>query len=163
MKINSDGADLTAAEISKFKTLLLAKRNEILGDILSMEDNTLCRQKGDLSNLQVDMANANDGSENYEIENTLELMYSERELLREINEALGRIENGIYGTCQGSGKQIPKARLEAIPWTKFCVEYAVKLEKGLVKRKSSSLSTGYNFGIDEDDDASRETYRRIVG
>ena len=38
---NSDNTGLTAAEISKFKTLLLAKRNEILGNVLSVEDEAL--------------------------------------------------------------------------------------------------------------------------
>jgi RNA polymerase-binding transcription factor DksA len=108
---------LTPTEIVEFKALLLTKRNEILGNVLSMEEESLRRQRSDLSNMPIHMADA--GSDNYEIENTLGLMDSERKLLREIDEALDRIEEGTYGTCEGSGKLIPKARLEAIPWAKY--------------------------------------------
>ena len=72
------------------------------------------------------------GTDNYEQEFALGLMDSERKLLREIDAALGRIEKKTYGTCQGTGKPIAKARLEARPWAKHCVDYARMLEQGLV-------------------------------
>ena len=161
MDNNTGNTGLTAAEISKFKALLLAKRNEILGSVLSMEDETLRRQRSDLSNMPTHIADA--GSDNYEIENTLGLMNSERKLLREIDEALDRIENGTYAICEGNGKPIPKARLEAIPWAKYCVEYASMLEKGLVKKYSSSADTRYDYGEDEQDDNPRDAFRRTAG
>ena len=141
---------LSPAEISKFKTLLLAKRSEILGNVLSMEDETLRRQRSDLSNMPIHMADA--GSDNYEIENTLGLMDSERKLLREIDEALDRIEEGTYGTCEGSGKLIPKARLEAIPWAKYCVEHANMLEKGLIRNHTESYLSDSDYDYSEDDE-----------
>jgi DnaK suppressor protein len=58
-------------------------------------------------------------------------MDSERKLLREIDEALERIEQKTYGVCLATGIPIRKARLEAQPWAKYSVEYARKLEKGL--------------------------------
>ncbi|MFC1763645.1 TraR/DksA family transcriptional regulator, partial [Planctomycetota bacterium] len=57
---------------------------------------------------------------------------SERRLLQEIDEALGRITEGSYGICMGTGKPIRLARLEAQPWACYCVEYARMLEEGLV-------------------------------
>ena len=141
---------LSPAEISKFKTLLLAKRNEILGNVLSMEDEALHRQRSDLSNMPIHMADA--GSDNYEIENTLGLMDSERKLVKEIDEALGRIENCTYGICEGSGKSIPKTRLEAIPWAKYCVEYANMLEKGLIRNHTESYLSDSDYDYSEDDE-----------
>jgi len=148
---NKNTNKLSPAEISKFKTLLLAKRSEILGNVLSMEDETLRRQRSDLSNMPIHMADA--GSDNYEIENTLGLMDSERKLLREIDEALDRIEEGTYGTCEGSGKLIPKARLEAIPWAKYCVEHANMLEKGLIRNHTESylIDSDYDYSEDNED------------
>jgi RNA polymerase-binding protein DksA len=73
------------------------------------------------------------GTDNYEQEFALGLMNSERRLLTEIDEALQRIEAGTYGICLGTGKPIPKARLEAQPWARYCVEYARKVEEGLVE------------------------------
>jgi len=158
---NKNTNKLSPAEISKFKTLLLAKRSEILGNVLSMEDETLRRQRSDLSNMPIHMADA--GSDNYEIENTLGLMDSERKLIREIDEALDRIENGTYGTCESSGKLISKARLEAIPWAKYCVEHANMLEKGLIRNNPYSTDSSYDYGDYDQDDDQRGTFRRTAG
>ena len=158
---SSDNTGLTAAEIKKFKTLLLSKRNEILGDVLSMESETLGLQKSDSSNMPTHMADVE--SDNYGIESTLGLMDSERKLLREIDEALERIENGTYGICEGLKKIIPKARLKAIPWAKYCVEYASMLEKGLARVDSYSTNASYDYGYDEEDeDEPRDTFRRTA-
>ena len=150
-KKKANNNKLTPSEIRKFKSLLLAKRNEILGNVASMEDETLHRQRSDLSNMPIHMADV--GSDNYEIENTLGLMDSERKLLREIDEALDRIEEGTYGTCEGSGKLIPKARLEAIPWAKYCVEHANMLEKGLIRNHTESylIDSDYDYSEDNED------------
>jgi DnaK suppressor protein len=59
-------------------------------------------------------------------------MDSERKMLKEIDDALQRIEQGTYGICEGTGRQIQKARLEAQPWARYCVEYAQMLEQGSV-------------------------------
>ena len=80
-----------------------------------------------------------------------------------IDEALDRIENGTYAICEGNGKPIPKARLKAIPWAKYCVEYASMLEKNLVKKDFSSPDTRYDYGDDEQDDNPRDAFRRTAG
>lgn len=159
MKDNSgDHTGLTAAEVSKFKALLLAKRKELLGDVLSMEDKTLGRQGSDLSNMPTHMADM--GSDNYETEHALRLVGTERKLLKDIDDALDRIEIGTYGICEGSGKSIPKTRLKAIPWVKYCVEYASMLEKGLAKKNILSPATNYDYWVDEQDDEPKDTFRR---
>lgn len=119
---------LTSAEIKRFRAKLLEKRNEILGSVTSMESEALRRERSDLSNLPIHMADM--GSDSYEIENTIGLMSSERKILVEINEALDRIEDGTYGICEGDDEPIPKPRLEAIPWARYCVGCATLLEKG---------------------------------
>jgi len=83
---------------------------------------------GDLSNMPIHMADL--GSDNFEQEFTLGLIESERQILREIDEALARIENGTYGICLATGRPISKARLKAKPWAKYCIEYAKRLERG---------------------------------
>ena len=61
-----------------------------------------------------------------------ELDYSLEEnsetVLREIDAALQRIEDGTYGVCEGCGKPIEEERLEAIPWTRLCIDDARKQE-----------------------------------
>ena len=58
------------------------------------------------------------GTDNYEQEFTLGLVEKDRSLLREINTALAKIQNGTYGICEGTGKPISKPRLEAQPWAR---------------------------------------------
>jgi DnaK suppressor protein len=49
-------------------------------------------------------------------------------VLREIDAALQRIEDGTYGICEICGKPIEEERLEAIPWTRLCLDDARKQE-----------------------------------
>ena len=126
---------LTASEIEHFQQMLLEKRREIVGDVNEMKDEALKKPRldasGDLSSMPIHMADL--GTDNYEQEFALGLMDGERKLLKEIDDALQRIEEGTYGICEGTGKPIPKARLEAQPWARYCIEYARMLEQGLVE------------------------------
>lgn len=123
---------LSSADIRQFKQMLLAKRAEILRNVSEIEEETLKKSRldasGDLSSMPIHMADL--GTDNYEQEFVLGLMDGERKLLREIDYALQRIEDGTYGICEGTGKPIPKARLKAQPWARYCVEYARMLEQG---------------------------------
>jgi len=126
---------LSSAEIEHFKELLFQKRREILESVSEIEGEALRKSRldasGDLSSMPIHMADL--GTDNFEQEFSLELMDSERKLLTEINDALDRIENGTYGICEGTGKPISKARLEAQPWARYSIEYAKMLEEGLVQ------------------------------
>jgi len=147
-KTNKSG--LTPEEIKEFKALLLAKLDEILDNVICMEEESLRKPRTDLSNLPFHMADA--GTDTYELENTLGLMDSERKLLKEIEDALGRIENGTYGICEGSNEPIPKERLRAIPWARYCVAFASLLEKGLVGKEDSFDESDYDYETKEERD-----------
>jgi len=122
---------LNRKEQEEFRQLLLAKRATLMGDVANMTDEALRKSRqsstGDLSNMPIHMADL--GSDNFEQEFTLGLIESEQVILREIDEALTRIENGSYGICTATGKPISKARLKAKPWAKYCIEYAQRLER----------------------------------
>jgi RNA polymerase-binding protein DksA len=118
---------LLSKELEHFRDLLLEKRHEIVGDMSSMEREALrAGGGGGLSSLPIHMADM--GTDNYEQEFTLGLVEKDRNLLREINTALAKIQNGTYGLCEGTGKPISKARLEAQPWARFSIEWARQLE-----------------------------------
>ncbi len=133
-------ARLSPAELEHFKESLLQKRSEILRSVSEIEGEALRKSRldasGDLSSMPIHMADL--GTDNFEQEFSLELMDSERRLLTEINDALDRIENGTYGICEGTGKPISKARLEAQPWARYSIEYAKMLEAGLVEEGEQS-------------------------
>ncbi len=133
---------LSAVAIEHFKQMLLQKRREIISNVNEMEDEALKKSRmdasGDLSSMPIHMADI--GTDNYEQAFALGLMDRERKLLRETDDALQRIERKTYGICEGTGKPIRKARLEAQPWARYCVEYARMKEQGLVGEQEQSVS-----------------------
>ena len=135
---------LSKAELENFRSLLLEKRREILGDVGSMESEAF-RNQDNHSSSPMHMADV--GTDNFEQEFTLGLIESERELLKEIQEAIARIEDGSFGVCVATGKPIGKARLEAKPWAKYCIEYARMLESGMLPRNG-----GDGFAVETADE-----------
>jgi RNA polymerase-binding protein DksA len=119
---------LSRKELNHFRDLLLAKRAELVGDLTSLETEALRSSGGDLSHMPIHMADI--GSDTYEQDLKLGLAENERERLREIDDALARIQNNTYGVCQMTGKPIPNARLEAKPWAKYTIEAARQIERG---------------------------------
>jgi DnaK suppressor protein len=143
VKKNSNRSELSRAEIEGFKSVLLAKRNEILSNVTTMEIEVLRKDRSDLSNLPTHMADF--GSNSYEIDNIIGIMDSERKILIDIDLALNRIENNVYGICENNGESIPKARLEAIPWARYCVVCASLAEKGLIVNTDNFYKDGRFF------------------
>ena len=158
-KRKNNKSGLAAADIEKFRSLLVAKRNEILGNVTIMEDETLKKERSELSSMPFHMADA--GSDNFEQEFSLDLMDSEKKLLVEINDALRRIEEGIFGVCEGRGEQISKARLNAIPWARYCVTCAELKEKGRLIETEPGIEgeiPAYEVNMDdEEEDEEEET------
>jgi DnaK suppressor protein len=55
---------------------------------------------------------------------------NERQMLNMVEGALSRIREGVFGECISCGNEINAKRLEAVPWTRHCIECQEKLEKG---------------------------------
>ena len=104
---------------------------------------------------------ADSGTDNFDRDFALSLLSSDQDAIYEIEEALKRIEKGTYGVCELTGKNIPKARLDAIPWTRFTVEAQAQLERdgALRSRKLGQLGTVDSTGgveVAEEDDEPEE-------
>ncbi len=120
---------LTKEELKKFKATLLGLRDQLSRQVGSMESTALNGE----SDVSVDHM-ADHGSETFDQDFTLSLIENEEQTIRDIDAALLRIQDGSYGLCEPCIEEprklckpcphIPKARLEAIPYTKLCVEYA---------------------------------------
>lgn len=135
-----NAAGLSQKELEVFRQQLLEKRRELVGDLSSMEREALRSATGtNLSSLPMHMAEM--GTDNYEQEFTLDLVEKDRQLLREINEALAKIIRGDYGICEGTGKPIAKARLEAQPWAKHSIDYARMVEQKRHGRRYPALDS----------------------
>lgn len=131
-KMARNRAGISSRELEHFRDLLFEKRRELTGDVSSMETSALRVGSGSLSSLPMHMADA--GTDNYEQEFTLGLVEKDRKLLRDINVALAKIQDGSYGICEGTGKAISKPRLEAQPWAKYSIEHARQLERVQYRR-----------------------------
>jgi RNA polymerase-binding transcription factor DksA len=118
------------SELKVFKDRLVSLRARLRGDVTAMAEAALSKTRseasGDLSSMPIHMADV--GSDNYEQEFTLSLMQSEEETLDQIESALERIEDGVYGACVECDGRISKKRLNAIPYTPFCIKCASQLE-----------------------------------
>lgn len=117
----------TKRQLDKYRAILLAKRAELIGDIGNMERQALRGQSGSLSHTPQHIAEH--GSETYEQSLALDLAAADRQLLREIEAALQRINDGTYGVCEMTGKPINPERLEELPWTRYSIEAAREIER----------------------------------
>lgn len=117
---------LAPKTLDEYRDLLLIKRTELVGDLNAMEAEALQPGGGNLSKVPLHMADV--GTDTYDQDFMLGLAEKERSRLREIDEALRRIEDRTYGVCQMTGKPIPKARLLAKPWAKYTIEAKREVE-----------------------------------
>lgn len=82
----------------------------------------------DASEARLSIHLADAGTDNFEQEFTLSLLANEGDTLELIEAALERIEEGKYGLCTDCELTIPKTRLNALPYTPFCVKCAEKAQ-----------------------------------
>ena len=103
---------------------------------------------------------ADSGTDNFDRDFALSLLSSDQDAVYEIEEALKRIERKTYGICELTGKKIPRARLEAIPWTRFTVEAQAQLERdgALKSRRLGTLGTIDSVGTATDVDGDEEEH-----
>jgi RNA polymerase-binding transcription factor DksA len=138
-------------EWAKYYEHLLELRERLLNQM-----NGLAKESAEeMSSYSLHMADS--GTDNFDRDFALSLLSSDQDAIYEIEEALKRIEKNTYGICELTGKQIPKARLDAIPWTRFTVEAQAQLERdgALRQRRLGALGTVDSAGgveIEEDDE-----------
>jgi len=134
------------------KEKLLQLRDAMVDSMAGVAQDTLRSRAEGSEASAFGMHQADAGSDAYDRDFALSLLSQEQDALYEIDQALKRIELGTYGVCEMSGKQIPRARLEAIPFARFTVECQSQLEKqnkaSRVRQSVTSL-----FGLTEEEEA----------
>ena len=118
---------LTPDEIKGYRSLLLAMLSRGRSNVTDMADKALQKNSGELSMVPLHMADA--GTDNFEQEFTLSLAETGSQVLSSIEAAIDRIDEGTFGICEECGAQIPRARLNAIPFAPFCVNCASEKER----------------------------------
>jgi RNA polymerase-binding transcription factor DksA len=133
------------AEWSKYYDNLIELRDQ-----LQRQMSGLAKESAqELAGYSLHMADS--GTDNFDRDFALSLLSSDQDAVYEIEEALKRIERNTYGICELTGKSIPKARLEAIPWARFTVQAQAQLERdgALRQRRLGALGTVDSVGVNE--------------
>lgn len=114
---------LNKKEKDEFRAKLRARKESITRKLTD----TISESKEMESNVAQDLVDKAETS--YTKEFLLSLSDGDREQLLLIDEALKRLDHGDFGVCQVCGKDIGMKRLEAIPWTPYCIDDQEKAEK----------------------------------
>jgi len=102
---------MTQTELNKYRAMLEAKRDELAAGLRNREDIAIEKTPDALDEVQLA------GERELAIRN----LDRESSLLRNVRSALARIADGTYGVCLHCEEDIKPKRLEAVPWTKFCI------------------------------------------
>jgi DnaK suppressor protein len=141
--------------VRRQKEKLLQLRDAMVDSMAGVAQDTLRSRAEGSEASAFGMHQADAGSDAYDRDFALSLLSQEQDALYEIDQALKRIELGTYGICEMSGKSIPRARLEAIPFARFTVECQSQLEKqnkaSRVRQSVTSL-----FGLTEEEGGETE-------
>ncbi len=139
------------------KQKLLQLRDAMVDSMAGVAQGTLRSRAEGSEASAFGMHQADAGSDAYDRDFALSLLSQEQDALYEIDEALKRIELGTYGKCEMSGKSIPRARLEAIPFARFTVECQSQLERqNRASRVRQSVTSLFGLTEEEGGDAEEE-------
>ncbi len=118
---------LTPTEIRDFRSALVAMLSGLSSRVSELADQALQKNSGELSTVPLHMADA--GTDNFDQEFTLSLAETGSQSLPLIEAAIERIDEGTFGICEECGVNIPRARLNAIPFAHLCVKCASEQEQ----------------------------------
>ncbi len=146
----------------KQRERLLALKDTLLDSMNGVAKDSLRSRAEGSEASAFGMHQADAGSDAYDRDFALSLLSQEQDSLYEIDEALKRLDQGNYGTCEMSGKAIPHPRLEALPFTRYTVECQAELEKRnrfhRVRQPVTSLfGLSDEDGDDDDNDTSSDS------
>jgi DnaK suppressor protein len=116
-------------DTGRFHEALVKERDQLRSQIEHHDigGSSLVESTGELMSSSADNHLADTASETFERELDEGLEEGALRRLREVEEALARIDEGTYGTCRVCGREIPQERLEAVPWATLCIDDARRL------------------------------------
>ena len=116
-------AKFDAKQLAAIKEQLTKERTDLEQQLTEVEEESFTGTQSELSGdagLNDDFADA--GSATFDRENALSIRNNIRDLIDQITRAMGRIDEGTYGTCERCGKPIDAARLKALPHALLCMD-----------------------------------------
>jgi DnaK suppressor protein len=117
----------TADELAELRGELAGQASALRREIADAAQAVAALQREASGEGSGDEADA--GSKTFEREHEMSLSNNSRDLLQQVERALGRMDDGRYGTCESCGDAIPKARLQAFPRVTLCVRCKQREER----------------------------------
>jgi DnaK suppressor protein len=117
--------------LEQFKKTL-EERQRVLRESVSRTE--LDGRTADVTDSAQDIADR--ASNSYQKEFLFHQSNNDRQLLLMVDTALERIRQGSYGECISCGNEINAKRLQAVPWTRYCISCQEKQEKGLLQEEA---------------------------
>ena len=119
-------------KVEAFKKRLEERQRELRTAVSRNE------QDGRAADLDTAQDVADRASSSYQKEFLFHQSSNDRQLLQMMEGALSRIREGTFGECISCGNEINIKRLEAVPWTRYCIECQEKLEKGVLEQDTGT-------------------------
>jgi DnaK suppressor protein len=118
-------APYTKKELDDLRSRLEEEHRQLQEQLTTIEEATFASSQSDVSGeVSFDDENADAGTFTFERERDLSIENNVRDLLRKIERALARMDDGTFGICSRCGKPIEKARLKALPYVDLCIKDA---------------------------------------
>jgi DnaK suppressor protein len=118
-------AKITKKEHDDLRARLSEEREQLEAQLASIVEESFAATQSDMSgDVGLDDESADAGTATFEREKDLSIENNVRDLLRKIDGALKRMEEGTYGLCVRCGRPIEKARLKALPYAELCIKDA---------------------------------------
>ncbi len=119
-------------KIEAFKKRLEERQRELRTNVSRNE------QDGRAADLDTAQDVADRASSSYQKEFLFHQSSNDRQLLQMVEAALSRMREGTFGECISCGNEINTKRLEAVPWTRYCIECQEKLERGVLEQDTGT-------------------------
>jgi DnaK suppressor protein len=119
-------------KLETFKKRLEERQRELRQNVSRTE------QDGRSADLDTAQDIADRASSSYQKEFLFHQSSSERQTLQMVESALNRIREGTFGECISCGNEINAKRLEAVPWTRYCIDCQEKMEKGQLEQETGT-------------------------
>ena len=121
---------MNQADLDTYRQKLFALGRRMNSDLSAVAGEALRttggEASGSLSNAPVHPADL--GTDNYEQETAVSLLANESQLLEQVSAALARIDQGTFGCCRECGQDVEPERLNALPYTPYCMACAARVE-----------------------------------
>ncbi|MCB9557137.1 MAG: TraR/DksA family transcriptional regulator [Deltaproteobacteria bacterium] len=124
-------AELSAAQLRELQQLLIDERKRLREG--------LKRHVGEATETRDGLSDEGDQA-SHAADQAYLLRFADKEykLLREVEAAIGRMQTGEYGICEGNGEPIGYKRLRLRPWTRYSVSYKEEVERDRAERRKST-------------------------